>query len=384
MKKSLSVLLTLCLTVFMAAGAAMASTVADQEVDGVGSVLIFPYYQASDIADTYFRIVNTNTSSMVSVHVIIRSQGNSMDMYDFCVNLSAADVFVGKLSKESSGVKLTVVDGSDCAVASQNCGTTGTWYGPGEVATGDVEDILTADTSSCGFDPQIGYIVAYETPEGCGSKTTIQDTMRSIMGEEEVVEKTRSSLYAMNAVALQGSTVEATLQGYLAKQYLYGTYKYGNTALVLTTPSINTNSVNSGITAGAWVNGSPVTSTTPMCGMYDTSNNPVVDFYDLNEAKKANPSPDKYPINEVSIVNFADGNANSGSQYSMRQFFTTGEFSNGGIAALGSASTIADGDEGWFIWNVGRAPAAMQNVIGTYFILTNSNLAWLPCQYTEN
>ncbi len=376
MKKVLVTWLTVCVAIFMISGIAFSA----QQADGVGNILIFPYYQASDKADTYFKIVNTNTTSPVSVHISFRTQGNSQDAKDFCINLSPADAMSMKAYKDGDSYKVSIVDGSDCPAhdgVTDVCNDSG----PGEVQTGDVLTLQKdADSSSCGFTPEIGYVTAYEVANCTAGRDNIQNTLKSIFGEEEVVEKSRSSVYALNAVAVEAANASAAITA-LQKSTLYGTYKYGHTAFVLTTPTIQgTTSRNNGITARAWVNGSPVTNSQPQCGMYQVNATTTL-IYDMNEQPISTVSPWQYPINEVSIVNFADADTNSGSQYGMGQFFTTGSYSNGGLEIVGTAP--ADGDEGWFAWDLTKAPSGMNATIGSYFILTNSNLAWLPCQYKE-
>jgi hypothetical protein len=81
--------------------------------DGVGHMLLVPYYTAQDTNATLINLVNTDTANGKAVKVRFRGAANSDDVYDFQVFLSPGDVFAAKVAKGADGrAQLTTSDAS--------------------------------------------------------------------------------------------------------------------------------------------------------------------------------------------------------------------------------------------------------------------------------
>ncbi|MEZ5566803.1 MAG: hypothetical protein R3E54_00315 [Halioglobus sp.] len=87
--------------------AAMAGVNSAQAVhvnsDGLGQVLLFPYYTAQDGQDTYIQIVNT-TNQYKAVKVRILESRNSREVLDFNLYLSPQDHWSALISADPDGV----------------------------------------------------------------------------------------------------------------------------------------------------------------------------------------------------------------------------------------------------------------------------------------
>lgn len=89
------------------AGSAFAPSVASAQIahapDGLGDVLIFPYYNVNDGWQSLFHITNTSAKT-VAVKVRFREALESVDVYDFNVVLSPYDVFTGWVDDDNAGI----------------------------------------------------------------------------------------------------------------------------------------------------------------------------------------------------------------------------------------------------------------------------------------
>lgn len=82
--------------------------------NGVGEVLLFPYYTVRDGNDTLMSIVNT-TGVVKAVKVRFLEGKNSKEVLDFNLYLSPYDIWTGSLTKSANGVLLKT-DDSSCTV----------------------------------------------------------------------------------------------------------------------------------------------------------------------------------------------------------------------------------------------------------------------------
>jgi hypothetical protein len=82
--------------------------------DGLGEVLIYPYYTVRDGNDTLLSITNT-TGQVKAVKVRFLEGKNSREVIDFNLYLSPYDMWTGALTSSANGVMLTTPDKS-CTV----------------------------------------------------------------------------------------------------------------------------------------------------------------------------------------------------------------------------------------------------------------------------
>jgi len=93
-----------------ATGAQAAITVSS---NGIGDMLLVPYYTAQAENATLLSITNTDTVNGKAVKVRFRGAANSDDVFDFQVFLSPADVWTANISKGADGkAVLTTTDAS--------------------------------------------------------------------------------------------------------------------------------------------------------------------------------------------------------------------------------------------------------------------------------
>jgi hypothetical protein len=71
--------------------------------DGVGHMLMVPYFTAQAENSTLINITNTDTVNGKAVKVRFRGAANSDDVFDFQVFLSPGDVYAFSVSKDSAG-----------------------------------------------------------------------------------------------------------------------------------------------------------------------------------------------------------------------------------------------------------------------------------------
>ena len=67
--------------------------------NGLGQVLIFPYYTARDGWQTTLNIINTNEANFLAVRLRVMEGRNSRDVKDFTITLSPGDVFPAVIEK---------------------------------------------------------------------------------------------------------------------------------------------------------------------------------------------------------------------------------------------------------------------------------------------
>ncbi|MDY0073255.1 MAG: hypothetical protein RBR77_11465 [Thauera sp.] len=84
--------------------------------DGLGQVLLYPYYTVQDGADTYVHIVNTTNESK-AVKVRFLEGKNSREVLDFNLYLSPFDEWTGVIVRTANGAALKTTDTSCTAPA---------------------------------------------------------------------------------------------------------------------------------------------------------------------------------------------------------------------------------------------------------------------------
>lgn len=93
------------------AGVASIANAANLNSDGVGQVLIYPYYTVNNDLNTLLSVVNT-TDSVKAVKVRFLEGDNSQEVLDFNLYLSPFDVWTASLSATVTGGQLTTADTS--------------------------------------------------------------------------------------------------------------------------------------------------------------------------------------------------------------------------------------------------------------------------------
>ena len=83
------------------AGFASLANAVDLNPDGIGQVLLYPYYTVNKGQDTNFSVVNTDTAHGKAVKVRFLEGYNSREVLDFNLYLSAADVWTGVITQVS-------------------------------------------------------------------------------------------------------------------------------------------------------------------------------------------------------------------------------------------------------------------------------------------
>lgn len=95
---------------------AQTATALDFNADGVGHILIQPYYTAQNGNATLINITNTDQVRGKAVKVRFRSAGNSDDVLDFQVFLSPGDVWTASVSEGADGRALLTSTDKTCTV----------------------------------------------------------------------------------------------------------------------------------------------------------------------------------------------------------------------------------------------------------------------------
>lgn len=88
--------------------------------DGMGQVLIFPYYtvqqKGSTAFDTYISVVNSDTVNGKAVKVRFLEGKNSVEVLDFNLYLSPNDVWTGTITRDASGNGVLQTKDNSCTV----------------------------------------------------------------------------------------------------------------------------------------------------------------------------------------------------------------------------------------------------------------------------
>src|SRR6056297_2372465 len=96
------------------AGMAGVANAVNVNPDGLGQVLLFPYYTTRGGNDTYVSIVNT-TEEGKAVKIRFIEALNSREVLDFNIYMSPWDVWTGAITPGDEGAKLVSFDNT-CTV----------------------------------------------------------------------------------------------------------------------------------------------------------------------------------------------------------------------------------------------------------------------------
>ncbi len=371
----------------------------------VGDALIFPYYQASSITDTTFNIYNNQDGgSCRPVRVEIHSQGDGAVLDTFCVAMAPQDMVSFKLSRDSSGWvvwRQVTVDPNGCSMSDCNCSRLG-------VTTLTDEAITTAGGSSCHLSPEVGYAVAYAVDD-CNS--AIPSANATLAGMELIKENGMGKTYGMTARAIDvnASSTEwsacassslgekrckqALLASNLRTHELVIPYSWDRAALILTVPSFGDPQISSDWRMSGAVGDDEVTHELTGCGFLRLSDAASL-FVNGDGTQISDAAPFYYPVNAVSVVNFASTTGSAGLT-DARNFFAKGDLSAWG---LGLVLGNMDGRSGFVSWKVPQwvdgysgvltvdfsqdqptnyIEFPFRNVVATIFYAINDDLAWM-------
>lgn len=78
--------------------------------DGIGQVLLFPYYTVNNGWDSYVHLTNTSTTQTVLAKIRFREAKNSREVRDFNIILSPNDQWTGAVTVDGDGAKLVSYD----------------------------------------------------------------------------------------------------------------------------------------------------------------------------------------------------------------------------------------------------------------------------------
>lgn len=90
-------------------GAVAAATVLEPNKDGIGHIVVIPYYSAANGNDTYLSITNTDMRNGKAVKVRFRGASNSDDVFDFTLLMSPGDVWTGTVTKDAASGKAKIL-----------------------------------------------------------------------------------------------------------------------------------------------------------------------------------------------------------------------------------------------------------------------------------
>lgn len=105
MTKAKKTVLSLALAAAMG-GAISSAHAVNLATDGLGDVLLFPYYTARNGWNSLIHIVNTSSVATVALKVRFQEAQNTRDVLDFTLVLSPNDVWTGYVTSTASGPRL--------------------------------------------------------------------------------------------------------------------------------------------------------------------------------------------------------------------------------------------------------------------------------------
>lgn len=112
-----------------AAGVAGSASAVNINGDGLGQVLIFPYYTVRNGTDTYLSVTNTSSTDYKAVKVRFTEGRNSREVKDFNLYLSPNDMWTGVVIATANGATLQTTDLSCTSPAIPSGGTDFVNYG---------------------------------------------------------------------------------------------------------------------------------------------------------------------------------------------------------------------------------------------------------------
>jgi hypothetical protein len=170
--------------------------------NGLGEVLIFPYYTVRDGWQTTFSIINTDERNIVAVRFRMIEGMNSRDVRDFTLILSPGDMFAGVIEDNGSG-------GAQIRRSPTDTTCTSPYFAPGSSVS------LSTDAFSGTTTLPNGNTVS-DTDGGTTSADRLREgyILAIVMGQSPVVGPAATALNA--AVTAYDTANNANLAGTLA------------------------------------------------------------------------------------------------------------------------------------------------------------------------
>ena len=145
---------------FPGTAVATTATVLQPTPDGIGHILLVPYFSTNNGNTTLLSIVNTDVTNGKAVKVRFRSAANSDDIFDFQVYMSPGDVWTAAVSQGADGRSTMTTNDKSCTLpfsinqsfitdrlpATADAATKAAWTREGYVEIFNMADI--ADTAS--------------------------------------------------------------------------------------------------------------------------------------------------------------------------------------------------------------------------------------------
>lgn len=146
--------------------------------DGVGHILLVPYFSSQSGNATLLNLVNTDTVRAKAVKVRFRGAANSDDIFDFQVFLSPGDVWTANVSKGADGRSVLTTSDASCTKPSKAT------LNATPFVTARLDSTLTADQKANGT--REGYIEIFTMADipklanAAATKDTIADTKAGV------------------------------------------------------------------------------------------------------------------------------------------------------------------------------------------------------------
>lgn len=141
---------------------ATAATTLNVSADGIGHILLVPYFSTNNGNATLLSLVNTDTVRGKAVKVRFRSAANSDDIFDFQVYMSPGDVWTANVSQGADGRSKLATSDKSCTLpfsvntdfitqrlpASADAATKAAWTREGYVEIFNMADIIDDTTQT--------------------------------------------------------------------------------------------------------------------------------------------------------------------------------------------------------------------------------------------
>lgn len=173
--------------------------------DGLGQVLLYPYYTVQGGYDTYVHVVNTTTEAK-AVKVRFLEGKNSREVLDFNLYLSPNDEWTGMIARSANGAVLTTKDTSCTAPAIPAAGvefrnfefTGDSVNTTARTREGYLEIIEMGDVKNAALVTAITHVDG--VPADCAAVRTAARTGGALNSGAPAVEKPSGGLYGFNTL----------------------------------------------------------------------------------------------------------------------------------------------------------------------------------------
>lgn len=208
---------------FVAAGSANAAL--NLQNDGIGHMLIVPYFTTQNGNSTLLNLVNTDTVNGKAVKVRFRGGRDSDDIFDFQVFLSPGDVWTANISQNASGASTLTTSDTTCTLPAASV-LNSTPFITSRLSTADatssvgtregyVEIFNMADVPSGTTTSNPVYATTKHTATG-GAPTCDGTILSGILTNYPNLSTDATGQYAYNAGATTATALRAPTSGLMA------------------------------------------------------------------------------------------------------------------------------------------------------------------------